>query len=177
MSPSSPDQKSFSALGRMVVPVADADGAPALALYRGILGFEVLHDAAVGGYRCLHVGLPGQARVGLWLMPATTARESELISRQHGGGRAAAASAPPAGPCSSCTRPTCGRPSAALRAHGVRVWNEREEGDGRSLRSPTPTARNPEIERAEERGECIDPSPATGLRSKGVGQNADDGAS
>ena len=34
--------------------------APALAFCRGILGFEVLHDATVGGYRCLRRACPAR---------------------------------------------------------------------------------------------------------------------
>jgi catechol 2,3-dioxygenase-like lactoylglutathione lyase family enzyme len=57
----------FSGLGRVVVPVDDQEGA--LAFYRDILGFVVLHDSETSGYRYLHVGVPGQVGVGLWLMP------------------------------------------------------------------------------------------------------------
>lgn len=80
----------FSALGRVVVLVADADAA--LSFYQDVLGFAVLHDRTAGGYRYLHLGLPGQEPVGLWLMTATTGRERELIGKQC-----------VTSPCSSCT--------------------------------------------------------------------------
>jgi catechol 2,3-dioxygenase-like lactoylglutathione lyase family enzyme len=80
-----PDEDLFSALGRVVVLVDDPD--TALAFYRDVLGFSVLHDQAGNGYRYLHMGVPGQEQVGLWLMPATTDRERELIGRQCAGKR------------------------------------------------------------------------------------------
>ncbi|MCW2941686.1 MAG: Glyoxalase-like domain protein, partial [Actinomycetia bacterium] len=46
----------LSGVGRVVVPVEDQEGA--LAFYRDILGFVVLHDSETGGYRYLHVGVP-----------------------------------------------------------------------------------------------------------------------
>ncbi|WP_327411702.1 VOC family protein [Streptomyces sp. NBC_01233] len=86
MAPSPDREPPFTALGRTVVLVADAEAAPAF--YRDVLGFAVLHDRAADGYRHLHIGLPGptgQPTVGLWLMPAATARERDLIGRQCGG--------------------------------------------------------------------------------------------
>ncbi|MBT2510168.1 VOC family protein [Streptomyces sp. ISL-98] len=117
---SSPDQNLFSALGRTVVLVADADAA--LVFYRDILGFSILHDQTAGGDRYLHVGLSGQAQAGLWLMPATTARERELIGRQCGGQ-----------PLLVLYTDDVQQIGNHLRAHGVRVWDEREDADSRSL--------------------------------------------
>lgn len=77
------DDALFSAIGRMVVLVDDPD--EALAFYRDVLGFAVLHDYVAGGYRFLHIGLPGQEGVGLWLMPITSERQRELVGRQTGG--------------------------------------------------------------------------------------------
>jgi catechol 2,3-dioxygenase-like lactoylglutathione lyase family enzyme len=57
----------LSAVGRVVAPVDDQEAA--LAFYRDVLGFEVLHDSDAGGFRYLHVGLAGQEGVGLWLFP------------------------------------------------------------------------------------------------------------
>ncbi|MFD7256527.1 VOC family protein [Streptomyces sp. NPDC059874] len=119
MAPSS-DQNLFSALGRVVVLVADAEAA--LDFYRDVLGFSVLHDQTADGYRYLHIGLPGQAHVGLWLMPATTAWERDLIGRQCGGQ-----------PLLVLYTADVERTGRHLRDHGVRVWGEREEDESRSL--------------------------------------------
>ncbi|MFD9030171.1 VOC family protein [Streptomyces sp. NPDC059567] len=117
----SPDQNPlFSALGRMVVLVADTEAA--LAFYRDVLGFEVLHDQTADGYRYLHIGLPGRAPAGLWLMPATTDQQRELIGRQCGGQ-----------PLLVLYTADLQQTADHLRAHGVRVWDEREEADSRSL--------------------------------------------
>jgi len=110
----------FSALGRVVVLVADPDAA--LAFYRDVLGFTVLHDQTTGDYRYLHVGLPGQEPVGLWLMTATTDRERELIGAQCGGQ-----------PLLVLYTADLDQVSKQLRDHGVRIWNEREDTDSQSL--------------------------------------------
>ncbi|WP_162688811.1 MULTISPECIES: VOC family protein [unclassified Streptomyces] len=99
-----------------------ADAADALAFYREVLGFSVLHDQTVDGYRYLHIGLSGQGQVGLWLMPATTARERELIGRQCGGQ-----------PLLVLYTADVQQTGRHLRDHGVRVWDEREGGEGGSL--------------------------------------------
>lgn len=57
----------FSGLGRAVIPVANAERA--LRFYRDVLGFEVIHDSDGNGFRYLHVGVPGQEGVGIWLFP------------------------------------------------------------------------------------------------------------
>ncbi|WP_329012115.1 VOC family protein [Streptomyces sp. NBC_00690] len=110
----------FSALGRVVVLVADTD--EALAFYRDVLGFTVLHDQATDGYRYLHLGLPGQEPAGLWLMTATTDRERELIGQQCGGQ-----------PLLVLYTADLDHVSRRLREHGTRVWSEQEDDDSRSL--------------------------------------------
>ncbi|MFD3946160.1 VOC family protein [Streptomyces sp. NPDC058579] len=120
MSPTPDQNPLFSALGRMVVLVADTE--PALAFYRDVLGFAVLHDETADGYRYLHIGLPGPAPAGLWLMPATTDQERDLIGRQCGGQ-----------PLLVLYTTDVQKTADHLRAHGVRVWDEREEADSRSL--------------------------------------------
>jgi catechol 2,3-dioxygenase-like lactoylglutathione lyase family enzyme len=57
----------LSAVGRIVAGVDDQEAA--LAFYRDVLGFEVLHDSDAGGFRYLHVGLAAHDGVGLWLFP------------------------------------------------------------------------------------------------------------
>lgn len=110
----------FSALGRMVLLVDDLD--PALAFYRDVLGFSVLFDQTADGYRYLHIGVPGQEAAGLWLMPAGTDRERELIGRQSGGR-----------PLLVLYTADLDRVRDRLREHGVRMWSEQEDTGSRSL--------------------------------------------
>jgi predicted enzyme related to lactoylglutathione lyase len=110
----------FSALGRVVVLVDDPDAA--LAFYGGVLGFCVLHDQTTDGYRYVHIGVSGQEAVGLWLMTATSDRERELIGRQCGDQ-----------PLLVLYTGDLDVVREHLRGHGVRVWNEREDADSRSL--------------------------------------------
>ncbi|MEU6408599.1 VOC family protein [Microbispora sp. NPDC046933] len=110
----------FSGLGRVVVLVDDPD--EALAFYRDVLGFVVLHDRTADGYRYLHMGVPGQEGVGVWLMPVTSDRERELIGGQAGGQ-----------PLLVLYTADLDVVAKRLREHGVRVWDEREDPDSRSL--------------------------------------------
>ncbi|MFB7470371.1 VOC family protein [Kitasatospora sp. NPDC056184] len=73
----------FTAIGRTVVLVEDAEAA--LAFYRDGLGFTVLFDGDLDGYRLLHVGPAGGAGAGLWLMPAESADARAVVGRQTGG--------------------------------------------------------------------------------------------
>jgi catechol 2,3-dioxygenase-like lactoylglutathione lyase family enzyme len=114
------DQSLFSAIGRVVVLVDDPDAA--LAFYRDILGFYVLHDRTEEGYRYLHIGVPGQEPVGLWLMTATSDRERRLVGRQCGDQ-----------PLLVLYTADLDSVRKHLRGHGVRVWNERQEAENRSL--------------------------------------------
>jgi catechol 2,3-dioxygenase-like lactoylglutathione lyase family enzyme len=61
----------------MVVGVSDQDDA--LAFYRDVLGFEVLHDEDSEGFRYLHMGVPGQADAGVWLMPGAAEHDRPLL--------------------------------------------------------------------------------------------------
>ncbi|MEE1942697.1 VOC family protein [Streptomyces sp. TRM 70361] len=110
----------FTALGRLVVLVSDAD--EALAFYRDVLGFRVLYDGTAGGYRCLHVGVPGQEGTGLWLMPATGERERALVGRQTGGQ-----------PLLVLYTGDLAAVAGRLREHGIRIRDEREDADSSSL--------------------------------------------
>ncbi|WP_182665350.1 VOC family protein [Streptomyces calidiresistens] len=119
------EESLFSGVGRVVVLVDDPDAA--LAFYRDVLGFRVLYDRTADGYRFLHIGIPGQDGVGVWLMPATGDRERELVGRQCG-------DQPLLVLYTSDLDPVRER----LREHGVRVWNEREDADGGSLHLADP---------------------------------------
>lgn len=102
----------FSGVGRAVLPVADAERA--LGFYRDALGFEVLHDSDAGGFRYLHVGVPGQAGVGLWLFPG---------DGPGGEGR----------PALVLYTDDLDAVRARLLEHEAEVWNERADADSRSL--------------------------------------------
>jgi predicted enzyme related to lactoylglutathione lyase len=67
----------FRAIGRMVVGVSDQDDA--LAFYRDVLGFVVLHDEDAEGLRYLHMGVPGQPETGIWLMPGFAEDDRPLL--------------------------------------------------------------------------------------------------
>ncbi|MDA0185737.1 VOC family protein [Solirubrobacter phytolaccae] len=64
-------------IGRMVVGVSDQD--EALAFYRDVLGFIVLHDSDEEGLRYLHMGVPGQPDTGIWLMPGAAEHDRPLL--------------------------------------------------------------------------------------------------
>jgi len=67
----------FRGIGRMVVGVSDQD--EALAFYRDVLGFVVLHDSDEEGFRYLHMGLPSQPGTGIWLMPGAAEHDRPLL--------------------------------------------------------------------------------------------------
>ncbi|PRX51349.1 lactoylglutathione lyase [Prauserella shujinwangii] len=110
----------LSGIGRVVLLVEDQDAA--LAFYRDVLGFTVLHDSTEDGYRYLHLGVPGQDGAGLWLMPAGGEDELRLVGRQAGGQ-----------PFLVLYTDDLGSVAARLREHGVRVWAERDDPGSRSL--------------------------------------------
>lgn len=72
----------FRAIGRVVVLVDDQQ--QALGFYRDVLGFVVLHDETVDGFRLLHVGVPGQDHMGIWLLRPDSGEEHALLGRQAG---------------------------------------------------------------------------------------------
>jgi catechol 2,3-dioxygenase-like lactoylglutathione lyase family enzyme len=110
----------FRELGRVVLLVDDQERA--LAFYRDVLGFETLHDEDASGLRYLHVGLPGQPRVGLWLMPATDEESRLLVGRQAGGR-----------PLLVLYTDDLDAVRRRLAEHDVDVWAERADDTGRSL--------------------------------------------
>jgi len=70
-------------LSRTTLLVADRD--EAVAFYVDVLGFEVVWTGeGTNGARTVHVGLPGQPTVGLWLVEATTDRQRALVGEQTG---------------------------------------------------------------------------------------------
>lgn len=72
-------------IGRTVLIVRDYD--EAVRFYREKLGFEVLFDGVLGnGYRSVHIGLPSQPGVGLWLKRAEDQASAARLGDQSGGG-------------------------------------------------------------------------------------------
>lgn len=94
----------FRALGRVVVGVGDQD--QALAFYRDVLGFRVLHDEDAEGFRYLHVGIPGQPETGVWLMPGAGQADRPLLVLYAD---------------------DLGTVREALAAHGVETWADTDE--------------------------------------------------
>ena len=69
-------------VGRVALLVHDYD--EALRFYEK-LGFEVLFDqVAENGFRFVHVGLPDQVGVGLWLLQPADEDQRNLVGRQSG---------------------------------------------------------------------------------------------
>ena len=105
-------------LGRTVLLVRDYD--EALLFYRQKLGFEVLHDErAANGARYVHIGLPAQPGVGLWLMQAGTAGETKRLGNQTGGG-----------PFLVFYTADCRAACAELERRGVKILEQPAEGPG-----------------------------------------------
>jgi catechol 2,3-dioxygenase-like lactoylglutathione lyase family enzyme len=109
----------LTGIGRTTLLVQDQE--KALAWYRTVLGFEVLHDEEAGGDRYLHVGVPGQAGTGLWLMRAGEGSKA-YVGNQTGGE-----------PLLVLYTHDLDAVLAHLDEFGVEVWNLRDDGDSRSL--------------------------------------------
>jgi predicted enzyme related to lactoylglutathione lyase len=110
----------FRDLGRVVLLVEDQE--EALAFYRDVLGFETLHDEDVGGFRYLHIGLPGRRTAGIWLMPPASDEERRLVGRQAG-----------SQPLLVLYTDDLDGVQRQLAAHDVDVWAQRADDSGRSL--------------------------------------------
>ncbi|GAA3119490.1 VOC family protein [Planomonospora alba] len=93
----------------------------ALAFYRDVLGFTVLHDQLADGYRFLHIGLPGRQDGGLWLMPAS-GEDLSLVGAQTGGQ-----------PLLVLYTADLAAVRERLAAAGVETWADRHDSDGSSL--------------------------------------------
>lgn len=110
----------FRGIGRLVVLTDDQQ--QALDFYRGVLGFVVLHDSTVGDFRYLHVGVPGQEHVGLWIMPALDPTQHMLMGNQAGGG-----------PLLVLYTDDLAAVRERLVAHGVGIWGDRTDASSASL--------------------------------------------
>lgn len=69
--------------GRMVLLVRDYD--EAIAFYTDKFGFEVFVDIRAGERRFVHLRLPSQSDVGLWLMAADTPEQMARVGAQTAG--------------------------------------------------------------------------------------------
>lgn len=71
-------------LGRTTLLVEDYE--EAIAFYCDRLGFTMLHDQEAGpGLRFVHIGLPEQENVGLWLLKADGPKARSMVGNQSGG--------------------------------------------------------------------------------------------
>ena len=107
----------FTHLGRMILLVKDYD--EALSFYVGKLGFEKLFDQTISDdVRYVHVGVPGQGEVGLWLLKAGTGEKS-LVGRQAG-----------SKPLFILYTKDCRNTYTALKLRGVEFLYEPEDTEG-----------------------------------------------
>ncbi|MCY1201637.1 MAG: VOC family protein [Achromobacter veterisilvae] len=70
-------------LGRLVLLVNDYE--TAIAFYRDKLEMEVYADLPVGPQRYVHLRLPEQPSVGVWLLQALTQAQRDRVGDQTGG--------------------------------------------------------------------------------------------
>ncbi|MNK46404.1 Glyoxalase-like domain protein [compost metagenome] len=70
-------------LGRLVLLVNDYD--TAISFYQDKLGMEVSVDMPVGQQRYVHLRLPEQPSVGVWLLQALTQAQRDRVGDQTGG--------------------------------------------------------------------------------------------
>ncbi len=106
-------------IGRTVLVVRDYD--EAVRYYREKLGFEVLFDQVIGdGYRSVHIGLPSQPGVGLWLKLADSDATRARLGDQSGDG----------GPFLVLYTSDCRATCAELERRGVRVLRPPAEEPG-----------------------------------------------
>ena len=69
--------------GRIVILVDDYEDA--IHFYRDKLGFEVFVDLDADDQRFVHVKLPSQKNIGIWLLKAQTEEQIAAIGRQTAG--------------------------------------------------------------------------------------------
>jgi len=107
----------FTRVGRMILLVKDYN--EALKFYVGKLGFEKIYDETTpDGLRYVHIGLPGQEDVALWMIKAA-AGEKSLVGRQSGNE-----------PLFVLYTDDCKKTHAALCQSGVEFLYEPEDSEG-----------------------------------------------
>lgn len=73
----------MNSIGRLVILVRDYD--EAIQFYRDKLGFEVFIDSEPPPLRFVHVRLPRQKDMGIWLLQASSDTQKQNIGRQTAG--------------------------------------------------------------------------------------------
>jgi predicted enzyme related to lactoylglutathione lyase len=68
--------------GRLVVLVREYE--PAIDFYVGALGLQVATDIEAGARRYVHLAVPDQDPVGVWLLKAETEADVAAVGRQAG---------------------------------------------------------------------------------------------
>jgi catechol 2,3-dioxygenase-like lactoylglutathione lyase family enzyme len=73
----------LNSVGRAVILVKDYD--EAIEFYKGRLGFETIVDQPAGDRRYVHLRLPGEPGIGIWLLTAETEEQLRHVGRQTAG--------------------------------------------------------------------------------------------
>ncbi|AMX02470.1 VOC family protein [Microbulbifer thermotolerans] len=73
----------MKSIGRLVILVKDYD--EAIEFYRDKLGFEVFVDINSEPHRFVHLRLPGQPDVGIWLLKASSEHQKSQVGQQTAG--------------------------------------------------------------------------------------------
>ncbi|MCX2831252.1 VOC family protein, partial [Microbulbifer thermotolerans] len=73
----------MKSIGRLVILVKDYD--EAIEFYRDKLGFEVFVDINSEPHRFVHLRLPEQPDVGIWLLKASSEHQKSQVGQQTAG--------------------------------------------------------------------------------------------
>jgi len=73
----------MNSIGRLVILVRDYE--EAIQFYRDKLGFEVFVDTEAPPLRFVHVRLPKQKDMGIWLLQASSETQKQNIGKQTAG--------------------------------------------------------------------------------------------
>ncbi|AWF82066.1 glyoxalase [Microbulbifer sp. A4B17] len=73
----------MNSIGRLVILVNNYE--EAIAFYRDKLGFEVFIDSEAAPHRFVHIRLPSQKDMGIWLLQATSDTQQKKVGAQTAG--------------------------------------------------------------------------------------------
>ncbi|WP_444941178.1 VOC family protein [Microbulbifer sp. ZKSA004] len=73
----------MNSIGRLVILVNNYE--EAIAFYRDKLGFEVFIDSQAAPHRFVHIRLPEQKDMGIWLLQATSENQQKKVGAQTAG--------------------------------------------------------------------------------------------
>ncbi|GAA5445096.1 hypothetical protein Misp06_03289 [Microbulbifer sp. NBRC 101763] len=73
----------MNSIGRLVILVREYE--EAIRFYRDKLGFEVFVDSEAPPLRFVHVRLPKQKDVGIWLLQASSENQEKSVGKQTAG--------------------------------------------------------------------------------------------